>query len=61
MNEKNIARQRFLQRIGANHEYYSQKRRDANKVCRQKKKIRLNKIKEESSLNMLSLFKVRNP
>jgi hypothetical protein len=48
MNEKNIARQRCLQkRTRANQEYYSQRRRDANKVCKQNKKIWLNnKIKQ---------------
>jgi hypothetical protein len=47
-NEKNIARQICLQkRTRANQEYYSHKTRDANKVCKQKKKIWLNnKIKQ---------------
>jgi hypothetical protein len=43
MNEQNTARHRCLQkRTRANQEYYSQKRRDANRVCKQKKKIWLN-------------------
>jgi hypothetical protein len=48
MNEKNIARQRCLRkRTRANQKYYTQKRRDANKLCEQKKKIWLNnKIKQ---------------
>jgi hypothetical protein len=48
MNEKNIARQRCLQRrTRAKQECYSQKRSNANKMCRQQKKIWLNnKIKQ---------------
>jgi hypothetical protein len=45
MNEKNTAS--LQRRTRGIHEYYSQKRRDANEVCRQKKKIWLNnKIKQ---------------
>jgi hypothetical protein len=61
MNEKNIARQRCWQkRTRANQEYYSQKRRDANKLCKQKKKIwlnnKINQIEEEHKQNNARKF-----